>query len=83
MVKVEIGPLTVYTGSDEMAECLEALAQAYYNGEVEDFNCVYRALNYIKKYYLNRPGAQHVIQVVEETLIKAMEKGELDPWERR
>jgi len=82
LIRVFVGGITMYTTLEDMAQCLEELNSIIVMGTAEeaDLDCVFKALNYLKRYKLNDPRVLSIIRTVEAILKSDIETGKVRLW---
>jgi len=81
-VRVGVGGVLIYTSLEDMARCLEELDEVLAQGTAEgaDVDCVFKALNYLKKYRSRNAEVISIINAVEAILKDDIEKGVVKLW---
>jgi len=82
LIRVVVGDVTIYTTLEDIAQCLEELNNIVMLGSAEDadLDCVFKALNYLKKYRSNDPRILKIIRIVEDVLKNDIEAGKVKLW---
>jgi len=83
-IKVVVGGVYIYTSLEEIADYLRELDYVLSEGTAEnaDLDCVFKALNYLKKYKSRNPDVVIIVRSVERILKKDLEEGKIDLWGR-
>ena len=81
-IRVKVAGVRIYTTLEEIAECLRELDDVIAEGTAEnaDLDCVFKALNYLKRYKYNNPDIAYVIRTVEKILKRDLEEGRIELW---
>lgn len=82
-IRVRVGPVEISTTIEEIAVCLEELDAVLRNGTADgaDVECVFKALNYLKKYRaVHEPKLVKIVELVERILKRDLEEGRLTLW---
>jgi len=81
-IKVNVGGVIIYTSNPDMAQCLSELDSIIEaeTAEGADIDCVFKALNYLKKYRVNEPEVREMIKKAEEILYRDISSGKVKPW---
>jgi len=82
LMKVTVGGVTIYTTLEDVARCLEELDSVLANGTAEeaDIDCVFKALNYLKKYKSRDPRILGVVRTAESILKSDIESERVKLW---
>jgi hypothetical protein len=81
-IRVEVHGVPIYTTLEDIAECLEELDQVILAGTAEnaDLNCVFKALNYLKRYRSRDSRIVAVVKAVEGIIREDLERGRIQLW---
>ena len=81
-IRVEIQGTLIVTSIEEIAECISELDNALKLGTAEnsDINCIYKALEYLKKYKYRDPRIIDIIRMAEAMLRRDIEQGRIQLW---
>lgn len=81
-ITVILHGVEVRTTIEEIAECLEEVNRVIIEETAEnsDISCVFKALNYLKKYRSRDERIVKIVKKVEEIIRKDLEQGRLQIW---
>lgn len=82
MIEVYLLGLKVRTSNADIALCLKELSNVlkYGTAKTADLICVFKALNYLKRFKSHDTRILEVIKAVEEIIINDIKEGNVKVW---